>query len=50
MHPLLLAGALIRSPSPLLAILDFKSFPLEKAAIQNYRKDLWNFAKYFTGH
>ena len=50
MHPPLLAWGLIRSPRPLLAILDFKSFPPKKAAIQKYRKDLWEFAKYFTGH
>jgi len=50
MHPPLLAGGLIRSPRPLLVILDFKSFPPKKAAIQNFRKDLWEFAKYFTGH
>src|SRR3989442_6529320 len=46
----IVSWSLIRSPSPLLAILDFKSFPAKKAAIQNYRKDLWNFAKFFTGH
>jgi len=33
-----------------LAILDFKSFPPKKAAIQKHKKDLWGFAKYFTGH
>ena len=50
MHPPLLVGVPIRSPRPLLVILDFKSFPPKKAAIQNFRKDLWEFAKYFTGH
>ncbi len=50
MHPPLLVGVPIRSPRPFLAILDFKSFPSKKAAIHNDRKDLWEFAKYFTGH
>src|SRR5712691_9423418 len=44
----IVSWGLIRSPRPLLAILDFKSFPPKKAAIQKHRKDLWEFAKYFT--
>jgi len=36
--------------APILAILDFKSFPPQKAAIHNGRKGLREFAKYFTGH
>src|SRR6266567_2270448 len=36
--------------APILALLDFKSFPTQNPAIHNDRKDLWEFAKYFTGH
>jgi hypothetical protein len=50
MHPPLSDGAAIRSARPFLALLDFKSFPSETAAILNERKDLRNIIKYFTGH
>lgn len=50
MHPPLSAGDGDSLAAPILAALDFKSFPLENTATHNDRKDLRALAKYFTGH
>jgi hypothetical protein len=50
MHPPLSAGMPNCPPSYILGRLEFKSFPLEKAANCNKGRDLLDSAKYFTGH